>query len=120
MEKVFEALKLSPREIKVLKHLMKHDQRSSLDIQQAESLQQPEVSMATKDLLEKRYIKADIITVDTKNNGRRAMLYSITDDLYSIMAEQLKKMVADLLDKSDLYASLIVELEGMKDKEKTE
>jgi predicted transcriptional regulator len=120
MEKVFEALKLSPRETKVLKHLMRHEQSSSLDIQQAESLQQPEVSMATKDLLEKKYIKADIITSDTKNNGRRAMLYSITDDLRNIMAEQLKKMVADLLNKSDLYASLIEELEGMKDKEKTE
>jgi predicted transcriptional regulator len=99
---------------------MKHDQSSSLIIQQTESLQQPEVSMATKDLLKKRYIQSDIITIDKKNNGRQAMVYSLAKDAYKLMADQLKVLVADLLNKSDSYTSLIEELEGMKSEEKIE
>lgn len=121
MDKIFEALKLSPREKKALKHLMKHEQSTSVDIQQAESLQQPEVSMATKDLLKKKYIHSEIITLDTKNGGHKAMVYSLTKDAYKTMDHELEVLILDLMKRADSYTSLREELGVLiNKKEKTE
>jgi predicted transcriptional regulator len=113
MDQVFEALKLSPREIKVLKHLLNHKQSTSMDIQHAESLQQPEVSMATKELLAKKYIRSEVLG-EVNSGKRQTMIYSLVDDFKKVMADQLKTLVTDLLSNSDLYTSLIEELEEVK------
>ena len=120
MDEVFDALKLSPGEKKMLRYLMKHEQGTSLEIQKEASIQQPEVSMAVKALIKRKYVKSELITLTTKSN-RQMMVYSLTKDVYKLMAEDLNAVVTDLLSKSDFYASLIEELVAMKNnKEKTE
>jgi predicted transcriptional regulator len=112
MNEVFNALKLSPRETKVLHYLRKYKQGTSLEIQHETSLQQPEVSTAVKTLIKRGYIKSELITPSTKP-VKQIKIYSLTEDVYMLMIKELKTQVDELLTKSEINVALIEELEAM-------
>ena len=76
MDEVFDAVRLSPREKKVLNYLRTHTQGTSLEIQQETSMQQPEVSVAVKALLKRGYIKSEFIIHITQPGKKKKFIDS--------------------------------------------
>jgi len=119
MQQVFDELKLKDREQKVMSYLMKHGSGASADMQGECQLQQPEISMAMKALVKRGYIQSETIATTKKNGGRPNTIYSLIEDLYKRMIEELRKLVTESNDRAESLISLMAELREGENKKKT-
>ncbi|RLF96856.1 ArsR family transcriptional regulator [Thermococci archaeon] len=94
MEKILIKLGLSKDEAKILAYLMKKGKATARELELNLEMRQPQVSMATKRLIDKGYISKK--TIKKRGKGRPPHIYHVNK---KDIIEKLKEQIANKIEE---------------------